>query len=103
MAIENGFTAQTTSTTECQVVNLRFCQQQQQDPGIDPTSFKFLVIDSLKRITGQSIPSISGGDILTATAYARCSLPEGRNFPELSDDEFMGIVLYLLNYKLNNP
>jgi len=103
MAITNGFTAQTTSTTECQVVNLRFCQQQQQDPGIDPTAFKFLVLDSLARITGQSIANIAGGDILAVTQLARCSLPEGRNFPELSDDEFMGIALYLLNYKLNNP
>jgi len=103
MAITNGFTAQTTSTTECQVINLRFCEQQQQDPGIDPEAFKFLVIDSLKRITGQSIPSIAAGDILTVTQYARCSLPEGRNFPELSNDDFMGIVLYLLNYKINNP
>ena len=93
----NSFAANTLSTTRCTIEEHRICNDQQQDPGIEPNAAKFLILDSLIRKAGVTLTSFTPQDILTATNNARCALGEGREFPELSDDAFNGYALVLLN------
>lgn len=96
----NGFTANTVKTTSCKIDNLRHCNQQEQDPGIEPMAFKYMLLDALSRISGVDIATITAKDMTAAIAAARCAVSEQSYHPELSDDNFFGIALYLVNAKL---